>query len=63
MKLMTVKEVCEFLNISKSTVYRLKDCGELPFYSIGSAIRFDEADLVKFLEKAKSKPWNYNIVD
>jgi len=47
--LLTPKEASNLLNISLSTLYRLKDKGCLPFHKIGSGIRFDMADLDQFL--------------
>ena len=48
--LLTPKEASNLLSISLSTLYRLKDRGYLPFYTIGSGLRFDMADLDQFLE-------------
>jgi excisionase family DNA binding protein len=50
MKLLTVAEVAEFLSVSPSLVYRLKDDGEIPCYRIGrGAIRFSQEDVERYL--------------
>jgi excisionase family DNA binding protein len=43
------KQAAEMLNISLSTLYRLKDNYKLPIYRIGNSIRFSANDLNIFL--------------
>jgi len=57
-KLLTADEVAEFFRVSRTSVYRMVESGMLTHYKIGGAMRFDEADLFKFLESVKHKPWN-----
>ncbi len=52
--LLTPKEAAGLLHISLSTLYRLKDRGCLPFYTIGSGIRFAIADLECFLAESRT---------
>jgi excisionase family DNA binding protein len=37
---MTVAEVCAFLQIHRSTLYHLIKAGEIPFFRMGRAYRF-----------------------
>lgn len=46
-----VKEVAERLNVGISTIYRLKDSGELPYYKPKGGIRFDYQDVENYLKK------------
>jgi len=39
MKLLTLNKFCEHYGLSRSTVYRLHERGELPFVHIGRAVR------------------------
>ncbi len=52
-KLLTIKEVCEYLNVSKPTIYRLIKEGKLKPIKIGRATRFDKEDIDKFIEEQK----------
>ncbi len=55
--LMNVRDIATRLNCSPSNVYSLVAAGELEAYRIGkgkSGLRFDEAILVRFLEKRKT---------
>lgn len=45
-RIMTVKEVAEYLRVHPTTVYRLLRQGKLPAFRIGSDWRFRQADLV-----------------
>lgn len=56
--LLTVNEVAEFFKISKSSVYRMVESGMLQHYKIRGAMRFDEKDLLHYLELVRHKPWD-----
>ena len=47
--LLTMKETTAFLRVSRSTVYRLLDRGELPGYKIARRWVFDQKDLREFV--------------
>lgn len=51
-KYLDVKEACEFLGISRPTLYRLKEEG-LPYFKLRGSLRFDKADLEKWIETLK----------
>ncbi|MGO9034806.1 helix-turn-helix domain-containing protein [Mycobacterium sp.] len=52
-QLLTVKDVINALRISRSSVYRLFDSGELPWIQIGSSRRVRPEDLAQFVEQHK----------
>lgn len=54
-RLLTVKEVCEYLNISKPTVYRLIKEGKLKPIKIGKSTRFEKEDIDKLIEELKKQ--------
>lgn len=47
----TTKELCTFLNVTEPTIIRWKQKGKIPFYNIGSAVRFDLKKVLAALEK------------
>ncbi|MGO9153868.1 helix-turn-helix domain-containing protein [Mycobacterium sp.] len=50
-QLLTVKDVVDALRISRSSVYRLFDSGELTWVQIGSSRRVRSEDLTLFIEQ------------
>lgn len=52
-KLLTLAEVCEFLNMSRRTVERLIAAGELLAVRIGRAVRVRLSDLRAFLKRCE----------
>ena len=55
-KLLTPDQLADFLNISKTTIYRLIDSRKIPFYKIGGSIRFDKKDIMNYLQESKINP-------
>jgi excisionase family DNA binding protein len=51
-RMMTVKEVADYLRIATSTVYRLTERGALPALKVGSGWRFNN----RMIDK-----WRFNI--
>ncbi|MBC7333692.1 MAG: helix-turn-helix domain-containing protein [Actinobacteria bacterium] len=49
-KLMTVKEVAEYLRLDEHTVYRMARKGEIPAYKVAGQWRFKKELLDKWLE-------------
>ena len=49
-EVLNLKELCEFLSMSRATIYNLKKEG-LPYYKIGKAIRFTRNDVLEWLKK------------
>ncbi len=58
---LTIDEVAERLKVSRRTVYRWIERGELPAYKLGPdrpgvEWRIGEEDLIKFLEERRTQP-------
>ncbi len=51
--IMTVPQVAEYLQLSKSKVYYLIQRREIPYIKIGRNVRIKESDLLKWLEKRR----------
>lgn len=47
-KFLTVEDVAEMLQVTRTTIYNLKKQG-LPFIKLGKNIRFDEEDVVDWV--------------
>jgi excisionase family DNA binding protein len=52
-KLMTQKELCNYLSISEPTLIALRKRKVIPFLKLGSSIRYDIAKVLSCLEKNK----------
>ena len=52
---MTVPQVAEYLQISKSKIYLMIKRGEIPYIRIGKCVRIMESDLDEWLE-ARRQP-------
>lgn len=55
-KLLTPDELADFLQISKTTVYRIIDKRLIPFYKIKGCLRFDLNDVLAYLQKNRIEP-------
>lgn len=53
-KFLTVEDVAEMLQVTRTTIYNLKKKG-LPFIKLGKNIRFDEAEVVDWV-KSNGRP-------
>lgn len=51
---LTVDEVADILQVSRNTVYALKDKGEINFYNVGRKLRFTYADVQSYITRAKN---------
>ncbi len=49
MKILTVKQVSDFLQLKPMTLYRWVKEGRIPCFKINGSVRFDEADIVKWV--------------
>lgn len=52
---MTAAEACEFLQITKPTLYKFARIGDIPGRKIGTEWRFSKAALEKWLSESDSK--------
>jgi excisionase family DNA binding protein len=56
-RLLTSEEVQDKLQISRHTLYRLIDAGELTAIKLGpKLLRFQESEVKNFIEKSQTKP-------
>ena len=53
-KIMTLKEVAEYLRLKEKTAYRHAAEGILPGFKVGGAWRFRKADIDAWIEKNKN---------
>ncbi len=51
LQLLTVKEACQLLNVSRSLLWKARKRGELRAVYLGRAVRFRLSDLEEWLEK------------
>jgi excisionase family DNA binding protein len=54
-KIITPKEVAQFLRLTESTICRLASQGDLPGFKIGNSWRFDREEILQSISEAKSK--------
>jgi len=52
----TPEELADIFKISKSSVYRLIDKRQIPFFKIGGKLRFSQSDIDKYLENVHIEP-------
>lgn len=54
--LLTIKDVMTRLKLSRATIYRLIERGDLHPFKIGHSLRFEEQDLQAFIARQKGQP-------
>jgi excisionase family DNA binding protein len=54
-RLLTIKEVCKVLSLTKPSIYKLFDTNQLPYYEILSQRKVKLTDLIKFIESKRKK--------
>jgi len=52
-KIMTAKELSQFLKLSESTIYKLVSNGEIPGFKIGDSWRFELEEIQKMIRESK----------
>ena len=58
-KLISIKELSEHLGIPVESIYSWTAMKVIPFYKIGRLVRFDEAEIDKWLEQKKQQVCKY----
>ncbi len=53
MRLVTIKEVAEFLMIKQSTLYSWVHSGSIPFHKLNGLIRFDLDDIERWVKTSR----------
>lgn len=56
MKLVTIKEVSEFLKVKESTLYSWVSSGVIPSYKANGLIRFDIEEIQDWIKKSRTMP-------
>ena len=51
--IVTARELCGYLKLSDSTIYKLALNGELPGFKIGDSWRFDMDEVIEHIEAKK----------
>jgi excisionase family DNA binding protein len=54
-KIMTAKELSQFLKLSESTIYKLVSNGEIPGFKIGDSWRFELDEIQKMILDSKKQ--------
>lgn len=54
-KIMTAKELSQFLKLSESTIYKLASNGEIPGFKIGDSWRFELEEIQKMIRESKKR--------
>jgi excisionase family DNA binding protein len=63
MKLLTVKELAEILNVKEKTLYQWTELGQIPCIKLNRTLRFDEDDIEAWVKSKKKEPEpSYNPV-
>ena len=53
---MTLSQLAEYLQLGKSTVYKMAQKGEIPGIKIANQWRFDKGEIEKWIRKQKNLP-------
>lgn len=53
--LLTTNQACELLGISRSSIFRWREQGEVPYYRVGSdqIIRYKRSEIENYMRKRK----------
>jgi excisionase family DNA binding protein len=54
-KIVTAKEVAEYLRLNQNTIINLAVKGDLPGFKIGKSWRFDMDEIIAAIEESKEK--------
>ncbi len=61
MKLITIKELSEFLKVKVNTLYSWVHTGTIPFYKLNGLLRFDIREIEEWVKNSKPVPCSPNI--
>ena len=54
-RLLTPKEIAEYLAVSHKTIYKWSFQGKVPFLKLGKAIRFDLGEINQWLKEHRGR--------
>ena len=55
MQVLTAKETCSFLRISRTTLWRLRKRGEIKGFNVGSQVFFTDDEIKSYIERQMQK--------
>lgn len=55
MQVLTAKETCSFLRISRTTLWRLRKRGEIKGFNVGSQVFFTDEEIKLYIERQMQK--------
>lgn len=61
MKLITIKELSEYLKIKESTLYSWTSNGMIPSYKLNGLLRFDSDEIEEWIKTKKVEPFKPQI--
>jgi len=54
-KILTVKDICQLLDMQKSTVYSLTHLNKIPFYKSNGRVYFDSIEIDSWIHSSRRK--------
>ena len=54
-KILTAKELSQYLKLSESTIYKLSATGEIPAFKVGDSWRFELDEIQKMIRDSKKR--------
>ena len=54
-KILTLKEIADYLKLTERTLYRLTQGGKLPGFKVGNSWRFRLRDIDNWIERQKAE--------
>jgi len=60
-RLLNIKELSEYLNVSRHTLYSWVNRGRVPYIKLNGTLRFEVAAIDKWIEENKSDPLKGHI--
>jgi excisionase family DNA binding protein len=54
-KILTAKELSQYLKLSESTIYKLASTGEIPAFKVGDSWRFELEEIQKMIHFSKRR--------
>jgi len=61
MKLVSIKEISEFLKVKRSTLYSWVRKGAIPSYKLRGLLRFDMEEITAWVKNSKPLPCNVTV--
>ncbi len=55
-KILTIKEVAEYLKVTDRTIYRLAGAKKIPAFKVGGTWRFSRADIEEWIRRQSAEP-------